>query len=262
MSMLTDAIIVPQARSIYVTPKPTIYETEQSVASMLPAPEEQDKNIQYPRHLRSVIGPLDTGYAARNARMANMSQVSRVWRKEALRFFYGHNIFKLSISEHFGDRGQDWGRGRRIRFWTKWLKRRPQVALACMTLVWHDLCECAHESANGWRSSKLQVCGDCVVVLSLRGGILTAKKDLVHSVTNGVSCGICWDSFAKAAEIIHDDPEFLALLAGAHEEFGTGVAAVKLVEWLDNKLLIEDCERGRRPEEIAWPRRFARSMGL
>lgn len=258
LSMLTDVVIIPHGLDVYARSHPTIYDLQQNLpdgASDLQGEEETD--IEYPRRLAGILRRPKEAYAAQSSRVANMSQVSRVWRGEALRSFYANNIFMLYVCEHFGTKGQGWGTGQRNReFWTNWLRRRPREALSVTTLIWHDLRVCSHELARGRRPRRMQSADNCVVCVDLRKGIISAEKRIVPADVNQVSCELCWESFAKAIEKLNE--EFCGFFSDLQDEAEYRAAAINLIDRLDKRLTVEDSGRGVRPDKVSLRWRFQR----
>ena len=180
-------------------------------------------------------------YQATWARMGNMSQVCRAWRIEAMKHFYGNNIFKLPIGKHLHERGKinhgresterRWyaiwplwkpsywhrsvvgpaGRFASRRFYTSWLQKRPKEAFAVMRLVLHDYRRCPHFVPQH-NLQTLQ--GSCMVLLDFEKQALRAVRGMDQRDSfNLWNCDFCWKQFDANVTRLNRNKEIGKLLA-------------------------------------------------
>lgn len=239
LTMLTDVVIESKARTFYgyATALPTIYDTEQTLLHDMPDLEGDDPSFQYPRSLYRALGTLDGGYATRHAKMLNLTQVSRVWRGEALRHFYGRNMFKLRLGHQFDCDGRGWSSGQKMRgLWTLWLERRPREALQVITLVWDFQHRCTHQMIQmGWCGSDTIDTDVRSLCVDFRRGQVSTSR-LIPPKSGVLDCQLCLNRLAVSLEALNEDITVGKMFAELQDEPRIGEAAIKLVDRVNVRL--------------------------
>ena len=193
------------------------------------------------------------------AKMANMSQVCRAWRVEALKHFYGSNVFKLSVGQHLHQRR---GPARRawyfrwpvwvIWYWERnvasqpagpfalrqyyvhWLQKRPREAFSVMRLVLHDYRHCPH-----WvrQHSVQSLNGSCLILVDFRERQVRAVRGMEshRDFFNLWDCNDCWTEFVENVDRLNGNEEIVKLFAAFHIRLDAS-AAIEVVDGVRRNL--------------------------
>lgn len=204
-----------------------------------------DEHGDYPRY-RSQMYYDEQGYEANAvtaSRMANMSQVCKVWREEAVRLYYGTNIFKFPIGKQTWHRTQSQqqkgaGTPALTTYYTRWLRELPKEAFSMVRLVLHDYRVCPHpfvgprDPNRRARWATPTKTGGCLIfvdfdhqmVSAVRGNSERNYRDLWH-------CQICWPQYVDAVWGLNGTEALNGLFVGVNGKLDAG-STIKSIERL------------------------------
>lgn len=241
LSMISDAVLDPVWGRIYDLKR--VGETEYFL----------EDSSQYP-HYRSQLYSeyrFETN-AVTAAKMANMSQVCKVWREEAVKFYYGSNVFKFPIGEHLYERkGRRSGRLRvrstaRREYYTGWLRKFPKEAFSVSRLVLHDYRDCPHPVETAGTQSSSRRCpktGSCLIFLDFeQQAIAPVRATSNRDNANLWDCETCWKEFADVVLGLNENEEVVELFA----EFTRGRNTDSAIKVIDQVRVIIEGEYQRK----------------
>ena len=193
------------------------------------------------------------------ARMGNMGQVCKAWRIEAMRHFYGNNIFKLPIGKPLHKRiklayGGEYTEGHgymiwpvwRLSYWfpsivvpagrfasrryyPSWLQQRPKEAFAVMRLVLQDYYRCPHFVPQ---HNNQRLHGGYMILLDFEKRAFRAVRDTSHQDHfNLWDCDTCWKQFVANLIRLNRNEEIRELFAQLNDKMNAN-AAIRVVDGL------------------------------
>ena len=223
LSMISETVIDPIWGGVYGLKQ--IDETEICL----------DKSFIYPQSISQLYPEISyEPYEARWARMGNMSQVCKAWRFEAIKHFYGTNVFKLPMGKHLHNRRSRERRGYAMwpvwkpsywrrsavgpagkfasrHFYTSWLQKRPKEAFAVLRLVLHDYRSCPHFVPQ---HSSQSLRGSCMILLDFEKRALGAVRGMDYrDFFNLWDCNRCWNQFIANVIRVNQNEEIGQLFA-------------------------------------------------
>ncbi len=189
-----------------------------------------ERSAFYPQYTSQLHPELPyEPYEVKGARMANMTQVCKAWRVEALHHFYGTNVFKLPIGKHLHERRKpahhQWftawpvwrasywppkapgpaGRFARRCYYPPWLRKRPQDAFVVMRLVLHDYRPCPHWVPQHWAQT---LRGGCMILLDLQKRTVRAVRSVDWKDSFELwNCDVCWKQFGENVSRLNQNEE-------------------------------------------------------